>query len=99
MIDWRQVLLQLRGTDLSYGQISLSTNVPCGTLRAMAHRGGQPVYTNGESIVVYWCKRMNMTRDQLPKVVATETGICTSDGNTCVDASNLHACEPPLPIS
>lgn len=97
MIDWRQVMLQLRSTNLTYGQISLSTNVPRGTLRALAYRGNQPVYTNGENIVMYWCKRMNKSRDELPKVVATASTICVEHDNNDAETSSLRACGSQSP--
>ena len=92
MIGWKQILLQLRSSGLSYGQISIATSVPCGTLRALVNRGGQPVHANGEKIVAYWCRRMNLSRDELPKVDAIASTIVIEADNSTAEISTLREC-------
>lgn len=92
MVDWKSVLLQLRGTGLSYGAISIATNVPCGTLRMLVARRSQPIYTTGESVVRYWCERMGKDRAELPQVATLETQVVTTVPESTEEISTLREC-------
>lgn len=73
-IHWQLVIAQIRSTGRSYGQVSIATRISKGALKSLA-RSGQPTHLNGEIIIRYWCDRMGLGRDCLPKVgeVPTKT--------------------------
>lgn len=73
-IDWQMLIAQLRvgpapsGKDgRSFGQIARATGISRTTLFSLS-RSGEPSYQRGEALVTYWCQRMGLMRDCLPKV-------------------------------
>lgn len=89
-IDWQMLIAQLRigpkpdaSEGKSFGQLSRATGIRRTTLHMLA-KSGQPNYQNGEVLVTYWCQRMSLERDCLPKVSKALDGIASRE-----DQSNV----------
>jgi hypothetical protein len=84
-IHWQLVIAQIRasGKGRSYRQMATTTGIPFTTLRSLSI-AGQPTHSNGEVIIRYWCDRMGLMRDCLPKVYEGSNETALSDDQSQV---------------
>jgi hypothetical protein len=81
-IHWQLVIAQIRtsGKGQTFGQMARVTGVSIETLKSLA-RAGQPLHANGEVLIRYWCDRMGLMRDCLPKVGEGSPDTMVDDGH------------------
>lgn len=84
-INWQLVIAQIRlsGKGQTFGQMSRTTGISKQTLYSLS-KSGQPFYANGEILIRYWCDRMGLMRDCLPKVSEASDVIAMDDDHSQV---------------
>lgn len=84
-IHWQLVIAQIRksGKGQTFGQMARITGVSKQALYLLS-KGGQPLHANGEVLIRYWCDRMGLMRDCLPKVSSAFDETIMSDDHSQV---------------
>lgn len=67
VVDWFQVLTDLKKVGLSMYDVSDLIDVPKATLLSWKNDGAQPRYDPGSKLVALWCARRNQNQDELPR--------------------------------
>ncbi len=94
-LNWAQIICDIRSTRLTYGQIARITHIPKSTIASLVRRPIEPLYTNGEALVLYWCQRTGKPRNELPKAGDVSNGSKATGvhkNGSCIDSS---VCESP----
>lgn len=65
IIDWFQVIAMLTKAGYSAQSISDVIKVPRTTLIGWKH-GAEPRYSEGESLIAFWCQITGLDREKLP---------------------------------
>lgn len=84
-INWQLVVSQIRtsGRGQTFGQMARVTGISKQALYLLS-KGGQPLHANGEALIGYWCDRMGLRRDCLPKSSSAFDETALSDDHSQV---------------